>query len=203
MMPTTNDGIIIPFPASEEELQNKVIQVTYNGVIQEITIPWWVISPETEKRKRELLANQFFLLRQGELGELLKCTRCGTKHRYFTLMCIERPFDGLKEGLLAYYHHVGKYGGEKFLSSIELRRYEEIGKVVGRIGGQRDLSDGHPQTARTLKTGDNDYDIGAVSLGLLEPITARKAEALAWNINARGLKPPFRLQGLERTNAPV
>lgn len=194
-MPINENGIVVPFGTKPRV--NKKIEVVRGGVSQEVTIPWWVTSPEQEKEKQKLLEGQFFILRQGELGEVFKCTRCGGKHRYFTLMCIERPFDGLKEGLQAYYHHVGKHGSEKFLSTLEYQRYEEIHRVVSRFGSS-DLAGSHPQYARGLQTGDDDYDIGSVALGLLEPITRAKATALAWNINARGLKPPFALKGLEQ-----
>lgn len=196
-MPKTNGGIVIPFGLR----QNVKIQVEHNGVTQDVVIPWFVISPEQEEAKKKLLKNQFFLLRQGELGEISKCRRCGKKERYFTLMCVERPFDGLRQGLLAYYHHVGKNGGQRYLSSVELQRFEEIQKIV--VQGRADIGTSHPQFARTLGTGDDDFDIGAVSLGLLEPITRQKAESLAWNINLRGIKPPFKLEGLESKNATI
>lgn len=188
----TPGGIIIPFPT--ETIENKTIEVVHNGIAQEVTIPWWVTSPEREIEKKKLLMGQFFILRQGELGEIFRCKNCKGKHTYYTLMCVERPFDGLRQGLLAYYHNIGLAGGEKYLSTLEYQRYQEISKKVGG----RNLADGHPQLARSIGTEANDYDIGALSLGLLEPITKRKAEVLAWNINLKGIKPEFRLEGLEK-----
>lgn len=173
---------------------DRKIMIVKQGVSKEISVPWWIIDPEIEIKRQELLSSQFFLLRQGEIGEVFRCKRCHAKHMYFTLMCVERPFDGLKEGLAAYFQHAGRNGAEMYLSTIEYQRYEAIRDVLNRP----DLANSHPGMARALGTGANEYDIGAVSLGLLEPITKAKASALVWNINARGLKPPFVLKGLER-----
>lgn len=186
------NGLILPFVSKE----NHMLSVVRDGQQIDIEVPWWIQTPDQVAKREQILQNSFFLLRQGELGEVLRCTRCNTKHQYFTLMCVERPFDGLKEGLYAYWYHAGRYGTENFLSKVSLQRYEAITKVLSK--DYPDIAAAHPQTARTLKTEDEDFDIGTVALGILEPISKQKAEALAWNINLKGIKPPFVLKGLQK-----
>ncbi len=188
--------IIRPFGPDQHRFDNKVVQVARNGIIQEVEVPWWVTTPEIEEKKKELLASQFYLVRQGSVGEYFRCKQCNGKHDYFTLMCVERPFDGLANGLLAYFYHTGKHGGQNLLTEIELQRYEAIRSSI--VNGQlRDFADMHPQTARQLDAQDNDYILGGMALGILVPITKQKATALAFNINAKGIKPKFVLKGLE------
>lgn len=199
-----NSGLAVPYDLTTAIKRRSVLAAVElpNGNQEEVVIPWWVISPEQEEAKKNLLESQFFLLRQGSIGEVLKCSRCGSKHRYFTLMCIERPFDGIHEGLHAYWYHAGRHGAENFLTEVELQRYEAIERVLNKTGTP-DLASRHPETAKQLQTQENDFDAGTVALGLLEPITMEKARALAWNINAHGLKPPLRLRGLEQAHATV
>lgn len=47
---------------------------------------------------RETLARRWFLIVNDAVpGYRPECGRCGVKHQYMTLMCIERPFNGLTE----------------------------------------------------------------------------------------------------------
>ncbi len=184
------------FPASNIPRNNQKIILLHKGVEQEIEIPWWVITPEQIEAKKKVQESQFFLLRQGSMGEVFRCSRCKEKHKYFTLMCIDRPFDGLTEGLYAYWYHTGKHNVENFLSDVELQRYYAIREVLNKSGQYPDVATSHPRLAESLGTPITDFDAGSVALGILEPITKQKAQALAWNINARGLKPPLKLKGL-------
>lgn len=189
-------GLILPYQPRSNQGPKNLTLIRGNQSI-DIQVPWWVQTPEQVAEAEKLKRNQFFLLRQGELGEVLRCTRCNTKHTYFTLMCVERPFDGLEDGLYAYWYHAGRYGQENFLNEVSLQRYEAIAKVLAKNPKYADVASSHPMLAKSLGTETNDFDTGAVSLGLLEPITAAKAAALAWNINLKGLKPEFKLKGLE------
>lgn len=189
--------ILVPYDLSKaRDRKNVHVAVELpNGKEADVEVPWWVISPEQEEAKKKILQNQFFLIRQGSLGEVLRCRRCKGKHRHFTDMCIELPFSGLMNGLHAYWFHAGKYGAENFLTEVELERYQSIQAVLSK--SLPDFAVSHPETARQMKTDERDFDAGTVALGLLEPITRQKASALVWNINAHGRKPPLVLPGLE------
>lgn len=191
-------GLLVPYDISKaREKRNLKIAIQLpNGNETELTVPWWVISPEQEQEKQRILESQFFLLRQGALGEVFKCKNCGGKHRYFTDRCIELPFSGLTQGLYAYWYHAGRYGAENFLTEVELERYEAIQAALSR--SVPDFASSHPEMAKKLGTSERDFDAGTLALGLLEPITKEKAAALVWNINAHGRKPPLRLRGLEK-----
>jgi len=189
--------ILVPYDLSKARDRKTVhtaVQLP-NGKEAEVEIPWWVESPEQQAAKKKLLESQFFLIRQGTLGEVLRCRRCKGKHMYFTDMCIELPFNGVMQGLHAYWYHAGRYGAENFLTEVELERYQAIQGVLAK--SLPDFATGHPETAKKLGTEETDFDAGTVSLGLLEPITKQKAAALVWNINAHGRKPALVLPGLE------
>jgi hypothetical protein len=66
-----------------------------------------------------------------------------------------------------------------------------------RHGAPPDLATSHPFTARSLHVAERDMDWGAISLGILIPITPTKARQLAAAINSRGIHPRFTLPGLE------
>lgn len=150
-------------------------------------------SQEEIDHRERVLRSTYFLVRQGDLGEILRCKRCGSKHPYFTLMCIEQPFSGITEGLFAYVH-VGRPKAErKELPPDKRAQYERIAAALGT----RDLDDTDPETARKIRPADPD-DIDSISfaLGVLEPITRQKAQQLLWRINARGVRPPLNVDGL-------
>lgn len=57
-----------------------------------------IITPVQEREIQRIARARWFLLRNdGGHGERLRCGRCGGRHAYFTLACIERPFHGLEE----------------------------------------------------------------------------------------------------------
>lgn len=150
-------------------------------------------SQEEIDHRERVLRSTFFLVRQGALGEILRCKRCGAKHPYLTLMCIEQPFSGITEGIYAYVH-VGRPKAErKELPPDERARYDRIAAALG----SKDIGDAHPETARSLRSADPD-DIESISfaLGVLEPITRQKATQLVWRINASGLRPPLHVPGI-------
>lgn len=183
--------IILP----DSSVGSTVEIVSPKGQKLAVAVPGFLPTKEYLDKRRKLLAAQFFLVRQGgKMGEVLRCSRCKGKHRHLTLMCVERPFDGLKNGLFAYYQTAGKSGAANFFSPQEMDRYEAIQKALGI--GVKDLAESHPRFVRDLKVAEGDIDIGAIAVGILEPISKAKAKALAWNINARGLKPKFMLEGL-------
>lgn len=171
----------------------------------EIALPWFLPSAETMAEQERLLAGRFFLVKIAGNGEVWRCRRCGGKHRYLTLMCVEQPFSGLTRGLYAYYRTVGVHGAMNYLTPAERSRYAELARMFGPLDTP-DLATSHPLMARSMGTGERDADLGALSftatepsstaLGLVERISRDKAARLAARINSRGIKPPFVLEGL-------
>lgn len=154
-----------------------------------------IMTPEEGREYERILAGRFYLVRQGEMGELMRCKRCQSKHSYITFMCIERPLSGLSGGLYARWRTAPAtwYRGE--LSPEERRRLEEFDKL---FGPQTDMRTGHPQTARVLGTTERDGDIGKLALGVLEPITREKAEQLVTAINRRAGRDALTMATLDQ-----
>jgi len=166
--------------------------------------PWFLPSPEALAEQRKLLAATYFLVRirgNGGIGEALVCDQrrggCGRKHDYLTLRCVEQPFSGLTGGLFAYYRAVGDNGLADALAPHERQRFDAVGAAVGWMAGLPDLSTAHPETARAMDLAPRDAQLAALALGVLEPIPASLARKYALRINARGIRPPFTLPGLE------
>lgn len=53
-------------------------------------------------------ARWFFLRNRGPEGYAFRCKRCGRIHDYFTLHCVERPFNGLTQTLALLVERVGE-----------------------------------------------------------------------------------------------
>lgn len=154
---------------------------------------WFQPSNDTMKEQEELLANMFFLVRQGsEFGERLRCTNCNGRHDYITLMCVYKPISGLANGLYAYYRAVKDAGISHTLKADAKERYDQIENLLSTIP---DLSTIHPQLARKMvqDVGVSDLQLGAVSLGILEGISPTDAQRLVDKINEKGLRPPYAL----------
>lgn len=118
-----------------------------------------------------LKAAQWFLLRI-EGGELWRCRNCGGKHRYFTSLCIERPFHGL--------------GGELYAYAKTMRQAKERIRLASPTSQPlKDLEVAHPALARLLAPDGYGEDVIAVALGVAEPISRAKARQLAALINTR------------------
>ncbi len=157
----------------------------------EATVPWFMPTPEQVRERDRILAGIYFLVRQGGLGEKMRCKRCGARHEYLTLMCVEQPFSGLTQGLYAYWRAAGAHGAYQHLAPADRARYDALTERFGP-----DMAESHPQTVRQLGTATTDVDFGAIALGTLEPITRQKAQSLIWRINARGCRPPLALPGI-------
>lgn len=152
---------------------------------------WFQPSNESIAEQEQILANMFFLVKQGDsFGERLKCVECGGRHKYITLRCVNKPITGLANGLFAYYRVIKDFHLETELSPAELSRFQEINQVLMNMP---DIGSVHPQLARTVTKdiGPSDLQLGAVSLGILEPISPTEANSLAQKINDRGIKPKF------------
>jgi len=125
--------------------------------------------------------SQYFLVRNdgGEMNETRPCQRCGagrypTKpHTYFTLMCVERPWRGIEDGLRLWL----KAAGPSERKSTLLR---------GLDRGLQDYSKVHPTSAGHLAPAEKDsvawYSMLA---GTHIPITLEKARELARKIKDR------------------
>ena len=154
---------------------------------------WFQPTDETMKEQESILSNTYFLVKQGnEFGERLKCTVCGRRHDYITLMCVEKPISGLANGLYAYYRALKDAHVETELKPAQLTRLNEIYEVLQRMP---DLSKVHPQLARKVvqDIGPSDLQIGAVSLGILEGISPTEARSLVERINYTGIRPSYTL----------
>ena len=143
----------------------------------------------------------YFLVRIGGnagIGDDLICDPkrggCGRKHQYISLRCVEQPFSGLTGGIYAYWRAIGDNGLVKSLAAPELARYDAM---TNALGGIPELASAHPELARTLTRGlaPNDAQIGAIALGVLEPIPTTLARKYARRINDRGCRPKFTLPG--------
>lgn len=158
---------------------------------------------ERNEARDRLLASQFFLVSlgngAGSIGERLKCvgkpelgwSGCGGYHRYLTVRCVERPFDGIEEGLYGYWAALKDLGVVETFDLGQQAKWAEITRALGTLPN---LGAGHPQTVRLLDIADGDVDVGAVAVGVLEPITRAQAAERVRRINLRGV--PFSLPGL-------
>lgn len=141
-------------------------------------------SPEEMAKFERLKQSQFFLFRNGRQDDDPgRCKGwggrkgCGAKHQYLTLGCIERPFNGLVEGL---------YG---FVVSTTNR---ELAAIIDPMIGRLETS--HPFTANRLRPDELGEDLICWSLTLAVEIDRDKAYALAEAINGMGLNPPLVLE---------
>lgn len=160
---------------------------------------WFQPSQDTLREQENLLAHMYFLVLQGdEFGERLRCVRCGTRHKYITLNCIERPITGLAGGLYAYYRAVRDNTAPNTLKPAHQERLIQIKQVLDAIP---DLSISHPLLARKMfkDVGPSDLQLGAVALGILEGISPTDAKRLVVKINERGLERPYTLSVSEQT----
>jgi hypothetical protein len=88
------------------------------------TLPDFVRPPDEAEERDRLLAQRYFLVRQGSLGEIFRCRECKGKHSYLTLRCVERPFSGTGHPLLARAQAVAER--DILLGGLPLGMLEEI-----------------------------------------------------------------------------
>jgi hypothetical protein len=162
-----------------------------------VYLPDWTIGTpeqaEAMRRERERIeAANYFLVRISGQWDRWRCRNCGGKHPYLTLRCIEQPFSGLTGGLYAVWHHVGANGIMPTLSPAQRAKFDRLAGIFAGV----DLSASHPQMARNVGTAEKDIDLGAIALGILEPIARATAQALVKRINV-ALQPPLVVPGLE------
>lgn len=170
------------------------------------TLPAWMLTHEQIRERERILRGRFFLVRTAGLGERWRCRNCGGHHRYLTDLCVERPWNGLTQGLYAYVKTIGAFGAERYLDPAARARVGMIRHMLGSVGDAPDLASSHPRLAQSLGTATRDADLAAftftatepseVALGLVEPISREKAARLVARINARGRKPALILEGL-------
>lgn len=157
---------------------------------------WFQPSNETMREQARLLAHSYFLVKQGDtFGERLKCTSCGLRHDYITMRCVNKPITGLAGGLFAYYRLITDLHLETELKPEQLVRFREIRSALNEMP---DLSRTHPQMARQMMKdiGPSDMKLGALSLGILEPISPTEAADLVDKINERGVIPRYKLHAV-------
>lgn len=169
---------------------------------KEIPRPWFLPHPEIWKEQQRILASHYFLVNiagNNGVGEALICDPkkggCGGKHRYITLRCVEQPFSGITGGIYAYWRAIGDNGLANHLAPAERARFDAATNV---LAGVPDLAVSHPELARSMTRGlaANDALVGAVALGVLEPVPVTLARRYADRINSRGCRPRFTLPGI-------
>lgn len=159
-----------------------------------VVVPAWVESAEMASARRRIVRSRFFLvsLRGGQMGERLRCGRCGGKHDYLTRYCLELPFSGLMGSLWAY---VATTSGVD-LDTLDPAAAARLVGLRMLMGGDRprDLATSHPATARalrrsmadpTLPADRYDIDVGAVAVGVIDPLEVGDAQRLLDAINTR------------------
>lgn len=169
----------------------RIITTTTGSTDPRLKTSWFQPSDETLREQELILANMFFLVRQGDaFGERLKCVECGNRHDYITLKCIEKPITGIANGLYAYYRAIKDHHLEAELPPSQQSRLAEIQQMLQNMP---DLGKVHPELARKVvqQIGPSDLQLGAVSLGLLEPISPTEARRKADKINETGIRPKF------------
>lgn len=132
--------------------------------------------PELVAARERQKANSWFLVRNnGEAGERWPCRHCGSKHDYFTLCCLPRPWNGLVEALFAFVETV-----------------PDDPRVPRIMLPLENIARRHPNTARLLSGDPEAQELFAISIGLVEPISAARARLFIAAINGTGLRPPLR-----------
>lgn len=116
-----------------------------------------VLTPQQKKALDEILKGRWFLIRNGGVLDPARCGRCRRKHKYLTLGCIEKPYDGLGE-IVAF-----------------MERQRVIGTIRRRVGRQ------------IVEEHKTETVLSAVEYGPIEPITPQQAAHLIDRINAKGL----------------
>ncbi len=149
-----------------------------------------ILSPEQAAERDRILTARYFLVRQGSLGEVFRCRECGQKHPYLTLRCVEQPFSGIEGGLYAFYRVMGRPDVLGRVTAEERRRVAKIRRLFRPVVDLPDMTTAHSSianfTARQDHLGERDAQIGAVALGILEPIPRSLAQRYLSRINMRG-----------------
>src|SRR4051812_7659624 len=102
------------------------------ALVSSLDLQWpaWLPTPEQIAARERRLLSTYFLVRIDGLGERGKCRRCGRKHEYFTLMCVERPWCGIDGGLFGYYQTLGAQPREQ-LSPTQQARLKVLDVAFG------------------------------------------------------------------------
>jgi hypothetical protein len=148
------------------------------------TLPDFVRPPAEAEERDRLLLERYFLVRQGSLGEIFRCGRCKGKHSYLSLMCVERPFSGIAQGLWAYYQTAGRPAAMARMTPAERKRVARVSRLFAATSGLPDLATGHPLLARAQAVAERDILLGGVPLGMLEEIPASLAQCYVTLINS-------------------
>jgi hypothetical protein len=146
---------------------------------------------QDDERLRAIEAARYFLVR-NDGPERWVCARCRRKHAYYTFMCVDRPWTGLREALYGYWRNVGAQH-ESDLTPAQRQRLRVLSQAFGARDPGQSLHRAHPRTAHALGTPEGDIDRGAEVIGTLEPITYERARLLADRINARARGVVIRL----------
>lgn len=150
-----------------------------------------MLSPDEAARLYAIEQASWVLVRIDGEAERWRCNRCGCRHAHFTLMCVERPFRGLREGLRAYWHNTGLARP----ADLSPQQQQHKGLLDKMFDGKAPpaLAARHPEMARRLATPERDIDIGALTLGVVDPIDDQTARQKIARINARANRTVIRL----------
>lgn len=99
-----------------------------------------------QKAEIDAIARGHWFLVRNDIGgvERLRCGRCGGKHPYFTLACVERPFHGLQQFTLLLSQQAGAAPGVldalmgRYIrpGSIQPITRRKAQQLIGRIRGR-------------------------------------------------------------------
>jgi hypothetical protein len=114
-----------------------------------------LLTPAQAAQLARVQRSRWFLLRnRGKEGYAFRCGRCGAVHEYFTLHCIERPFNGLTQVVGVLTQRLGPKDTDFF--SVALGAIEPIERDRARQTYERLRLLGYPP-ADLLGTGPAPY----------------------------------------------
>lgn len=115
-----------------------------------------MITPQQRALVDRVLASRWFLIKNGGVVTKARCLRCKRYHRYITLGCVEKPFNGMTE-IVGFIHRSTTVGVSR--TKIGHRQYRETPLM--------------------------EQSMDAVELGAIEPITVVRARDLILRIRGR------------------
>lgn len=107
-----------------------------------------LLTPAQKAEIDRIARGHWFLIRNDVGGvERLRCGRCGQRHPYFTLACVERPFHGLQQFTLLLSQQAGASPGVldalmgRYIKpgSIEPITRRKAQQLIGRIRGRGEV----------------------------------------------------------------
>lgn len=117
------------WPAISEELINR-LTVGYPQPIRDQFGNWHhfpqipMLTPAQKEQIDAIAAARWFLIRIRNDAAIKACHRCGRHHRYFTVACIELPFNGVTD--LTQALCTKEHGGDTIYDAVAIGDIEPI-----------------------------------------------------------------------------